>query len=196
MPPRNRPTYPGQLTRNPAGGASPTVRLFECHRTPRGKVLASRQKVRETRTPESAGDPSTPGACVRNDTTRTFGCPRYERSGSERPSLAPKMRNGSPSRTDSQYRSTPMSVPSETGRTKQVLPSYWSSQDEGSLVLREELLDVHCLRAGELADQIVRHLEDAVLEVRHHLLAVAFEMAVIAQAEERRELIDRKLFVL
>src|SRR5262249_45432493 len=47
---------------------------------------------------------------------------------------------------------------------------------EGGLVLRDELLDVHCVRAGELPDQIVRHLEDAVLEVRHGRLAVAFEM--------------------
>src|SRR5262245_31285705 len=54
---------------------------------------------------------------------------------------------------------------------------------EGGLVLRDELLDVHCVRAGELVDQIVRHLEDAVLEVRHDRLAVALEMAVIAQAE-------------
>ena len=54
---------------------------------------------------------------------------------------------------------------------------------EGGLVLRDELLDVHCVRAGELPDQIVCHLEDAVLEVRHDRLAVAFEMAVIAHAE-------------
>jgi hypothetical protein len=54
---------------------------------------------------------------------------------------------------------------------------------EGSLVLRDELLDVHCVRSGELPDQTIRHLEDAVLEVRHDRLAVAFEMVVIAHAE-------------
>jgi hypothetical protein len=54
---------------------------------------------------------------------------------------------------------------------------------ESSLVLRDELLDVHCVRSGELPDQTIRHLEDAVLEVRHDRLAVAFEMVVIAHAE-------------
>ena len=55
--------------------------------------------------------------------------------------------------------------------------------DEGSLVLRDEVLDIHCVPAGELPDQTVRHLVDAVLEVRHGLLAMAFEMVVIAHAE-------------